>query len=889
MSTDTFPIIVGRFSNNIQQLSVDDIEQELLNDNTMLNEKVPSDQTPIKFFIDIDYQYVKGSSLDETESFRQFLNFWNEYYIEFYGHLNQLCLYLSKEINTEISLKDVGVAMYHPRTAWIMGKISTHIVIPKVITNAYNIRNILNKSMLEFNSVDGQKSPYWADRNVYKNGFQFRLPLCGKFDRDGEYQDKRLGIANSCMSLGDFILQNIQEKDSPVQWLPFDYVEKEYAHHSIQRDDESSILSALESLGVPNPQFTGNDNEISYTHGEHICLCHRRKHDSLNYCVNKRDDGSLWLNCYASGKQSSVCLSYRNTEECLIDEPMETNSQIESKKRGKGKKTIKREETVCDIAGISVDSFRDKYGVNESIILYLFQHVRVISGANGAVEFEPVKDAIVLSKAIYYFAKELRIQPLTVDGKIVYQFNTRTKLWEDMSNKTTLMYNIARHVSKFIPTVKQHIKDYFYEHNGIMNDVQSKTLDSIADVVIKQFTSLKGMNSTIGNGMNDAFGRLFSEDRLFFNKLNSSPYLYPFKSHNVDLRTGEIVERTADDYFSTCEYYDYDPASNTTDFKTLMMDKVFCGDADKIKSVQTFIGYAISGSTSEQVGLFLTGAGGNGKSELFKFIKEAFSSMHRGLPNTFMEKGADNNKELQLQSITKPRVCLLNEIKKKSLDMEFFKLFIDGGQINTKVLYEVNKEFDSRAKLIVLANVLPKFENNGQGISLQRRGLKENCLATFTDNMELLNEANHIYLKDKVFSERRYTVEMKQQVAKYFIEGSIEYFKNGIHQKSTMQRRWNEEVCQLNDSKNILANWMLENTYKREGEKLQKDELYQLVKAEIPMSEKDFLSLMKELGYDYNKGLRVNGKRGCFTGIMLKGSEEEPQQVNCEIGDELDN
>ena len=62
------------------------------------------------------------------------------------------------------------------------------------------------------------------------------------------------------------------------------------------------------------------------------------------------------------------------------------------------------------------------------------------------------------------------------------------------------------------------------------------------------------------------------------------------------------------------------------------LDTVTGGDKELIRFLQVCCGYALTGSTREQILLFLWGRGGNGKSVFIETITGAMGDYHTGAP-----------------------------------------------------------------------------------------------------------------------------------------------------------------------------------------------------------------------------------------------------------------
>ena len=89
----------------------------------------------------------------------------------------------------------------------------------------------------------------------------------------------------------------------------------------------------------------------------------------------------------------------------------------------------------------------------------------------------------------------------------------------------------------------------------------------------------------------------------------------------VDLKTGQLNERTSDDLHTKVIGTNFNPQAKCPNFDKFIKE-VFGGDGELISWIQRAFGYSLTGSVQEQVLFICYGTGANGKSTLLETISK---------------------------------------------------------------------------------------------------------------------------------------------------------------------------------------------------------------------------------------------------------------------------
>src|SRR5690606_36593616 len=142
--------------------------------------------------------------------------------------------------------------------------------------------------------------------------------------------------------------------------------------------------------------------------------------------------------------------------------------------------------------------------------------------------------------------------------------------------------------------------------------------------------------------------------------------------------------------------------------------KIYCNifndEEETVDLILNYLGYSLTGETSEQIGLFLYGPNaGNGKSKSLEIMKKCFPIYVKELNLDFFNKNYGKKHKI-LAELLLIRLSWISELDFDTLCTKSMKRYVDGG------LWEgIEKMFGTTlaivllAKLIICTNHLPNF------------------------------------------------------------------------------------------------------------------------------------------------------------------------------------
>lgn len=184
----------------------------------------------------------------------------------------------------------------------------------------------------------------------------------------------------------------------------------------------------------------------------------------------------------------------------------------------------------------------------------------------------------------------------------------------------------------------------------------------------------------------------------------------------VNLRTGEIAPHDPSQLHMKCTAVAVDFDCPTPRFDEFMQE-VFCGNQAVIDFVMRWLGYCLTGRTSEEKMLFLAGVGANGKSVLVNLMLRLMGDYASAMAMaTLMQQrpGAIRNDIAALQGV---RLAVANEGNRGDvMDTAAVKSLTSGDPQTARKLYGEPFTFTPQAKIMLVSNNRPQVDGEDQAI-----------------------------------------------------------------------------------------------------------------------------------------------------------------------------
>jgi phage/plasmid-associated DNA primase len=616
----------------------------------------------------------------------------------------------------------------------------------------------------------------------------------------------------------------------------------------------------------------------------------KKFHARICYLFNVGKDADS-QKLYHSVKNGETNKIFDGKCELFIETANKTNIQL-----------LSYDQSPCEIPKFIIEHVFPKIPVDEKLKEIL-----------GRCTHKLVSDLVMLLPRENYTAT-------IIDKNItVFYFNTTTKLYEIIKEDRiraalqiiALDFVTSKHkkeeeefetISKKITDTKtkiNNIREKLKEmdaKNPEMKKMESEInqLETEANRLnfVREFKieSLKRFNKVLSHLENvpfmDNVTKIFITDKSilkenFADKLDRRMDVFNFKNGLVDLRTGLFRERTPDDYFTITLDYEYKHEYNKQISERI--DKIIlqvCNDTPKTaECYKSWLGYCMTGETAEQRALWGIGqTAQNGKSKTIEGYEQmAHIYCVKLNSKTFNENFQNKHKQLALLKLA--RVAYLEEIERKTMDIQAYKDYVGGKKIGgNEILYGTAESIRIYFKLIFISNKFPKFKSDA---GVKRRGFCIEHTNLFYDgkNYEANKHKKGVYLKDSTLDEQFEKDEYKLAFFHLLLPYAMRYYKTKLTEvdMTPLVETW-ENICCENDD---MARFLEENyeITENDANRIHKDDFlkhYQNYYNLNKLTWNTLINDVKRLGLEYDRMKQVNNKRGVILGLVRKDNINQP-------------
>ncbi|HOB66990.1 MAG TPA: phage/plasmid primase, P4 family [Ottowia sp.] len=327
---------------------------------------------------------------------------------------------------------------------------------------------------------------------------------------------------------------------------------------------------------------------------------------------------------------------------------------------------------------------------------------------------------------------------------------------------------------------------------------------------------------------------------------------------HVDLRNGQARRVTKGDMMIRTVGTTWAPDARCPLWER-SLSEMFEGDMELVSLMQRTFGYYLTGSTREQVFVFLYGTGANGKSLLLSVIRKTMGDYAKQVPaKLYMSEGrnAESAEKAtpQLARLIGARLAISSEVEDGSrLDEAKVKELTGGDVVVARGLNAAPVEIPPTAKHIMACNHKPVIRGDDQGI--WRRVVLIPFNRQFSESE-----------RDKEL-ESKLTAELPG-ILNWGLAGTREWLARGL----AVPERVRQEVSTYRTDSDVMGQWLGESVQPTEGGEIGARRLYTHFAdwcrggGHGVLSEKRFADKMASRG---TQKFRTN-KGAIYQGIGLK-------------------
>lgn len=301
--------------------------------------------------------------------------------------------------------------------------------------------------------------------------------------------------------------------------------------------------------------------------------------------------------------------------------------------------------------------------------------------------------------------------------------------------------------------------------------------------------------------------------RLSLAMTDADPMLIGFDHARqvIDLRTGLARPASPSDYITKsltpCTVGDSAKAVRWN----LFLAQIFDGDAELIDWLHRWCGYLLTGSTSEQIFLFLFGLGANGKSVFAETIRHVIGDYSRTVASeTLTEtKRQAGGASPDIADLIGCRLAVSSETEDGSALAESLVKSLTGGDaITTRKLYCEPVQFKPAFKLLMLGNHRPIIR--GTDLGIWRRVRLVPFQRTFSE------QEKDLHLPEKLRAE-------SPHILAWMVAGCMEWQRRGL---GDVPASIASQTADYRQEQDVIGQWLGECTKADRASEVDTNELY---------------------------------------------------------------
>lgn len=345
--------------------------------------------------------------------------------------------------------------------------------------------------------------------------------------------------------------------------------------------------------------------------------------------------------------------------------------------------------------------------------------------------------------------------------------------------------------------------------------------------------------------------------------LDRGQWLLNVKNGTLDLRTGELRPHSRDDLITKLAPVDFCPGAECPRFLNFV-EQIMLQRKDLVDYIQRVLGYAITGSTREQVLFFLYGVGANGKSTLLDAVKSTIGRDYsvEAAPGLLLSKNIEQHPTERAQLFGKRLVTTVEVEEGRRLAESWVKQLTGSDQLAARRMREDFWTFEPTHKIFLAANHKPDVRGTDPAIWRRIRLIPFN--ATFSGDK-----------RDKTLSEK--LKEERPGILAWLVAGAMDWYQNGLQAPEEVLAATEEYRSDMD----VLGGFFAERCVVGEGVTASAEDLYEAYLdwhghgvGEKPQTKKWFGLRLKEKGFESDRYTAGTSKgRTYWCGIGLKTGE----------------
>lgn len=199
--------------------------------------------------------------------------------------------------------------------------------------------------------------------------------------------------------------------------------------------------------------------------------------------------------------------------------------------------------------------------------------------------------------------------------------------------------------------------------------------------------------------------------------MNFDPWLINVLNGTIDLRTGVLRSHNRDDMITMLAPVNYLPDAKCPVFEKTLRE-IFADDDAVIGFLQRFLGYSLTGVTSEQKILIPWGDGSNGKGTILNQVQDILGDEYCGsAAPKLLENTKTDRHPTEIADLYGKRLVIASETEEGAqLREAFLKLATGGDKLKGRFMHQDFFEFDPTHKFVLQTNHKPEVKGSDYAV-----------------------------------------------------------------------------------------------------------------------------------------------------------------------------
>lgn len=341
--------------------------------------------------------------------------------------------------------------------------------------------------------------------------------------------------------------------------------------------------------------------------------------------------------------------------------------------------------------------------------------------------------------------------------------------------------------------------------------------------------------------------------------VDADPLLLACTNGALDLRTGKLRPHKRTDFCTQTCAVAYNENARAPNWERFVLE-VFQGDAELVEWVQRFLGYALTGLTTEHMLVVAHGNGSNGKTTLFECIRQMLGSYGKtAAPGLLVARRGERHPTEILDLRGARLVCSSETGEGGRLAEDLVKQLTGGDGLKGRAMRQDFIDFAPTFKLVLFTNHRPLI--TGQDNGIWRRIRLVPFMATFEGDRKDKN------LPGKLKAEW-------PGIMRWCVEGLMRWQSEGFNHCHAIEAASN----QYRDESDLLGQFIADECVQGPGFTEASGELYRIYSEWCkdngvqPLAKRTLGLRMEERGYQQHRG--TGGVRR-WQGLKLGNAQDE--------------